>query len=111
VLENLDGKAMAFDVESLNQSVLMTFAEPFTYKASAGDVLLQGIFDDKTATEQAGGSGFMDRSYSLQLLQATVVVNAIELRKTVTVRDVDYQIIDIQSDTSGMATLSLRRYT
>jgi len=94
----------------LNDSVLSAFAEPFIYKGAAGDVQLQAVFDDVIQSEAIGGIGFGDRLHTLQLQQSVVVANTIELHKTVSVRGVYYQIIDIQGDVSGMATLTVRRY-
>jgi hypothetical protein len=97
-----------FDV--LNDIAMQTFAEPFTVKQSSGDVLLQGVFADQVSQESPGGVGFGDRLYTLQLLKATVDSYSIALRDNIEVRGIGYQVIDLQADTSGMATLTMRRY-
>jgi hypothetical protein len=98
-----------FDI--LNQATLAVFAEPFTYKGNGSlSILLQGVFGDQVSQEAMAGAGFGDRVYNLQLLQTTVAANAIGLRDTVEVRGVGYQVIDLQTDSTGLTTLHLRRY-
>lgn len=97
-----------FDV--LNSVCLSAFAEPFTYHSETAPVLLQAVFDDKPQTEHLQGASYGNKRFSLQLEQSTVEANAIQIMQTVTVRGVDYQIIDMDSDISGMATLGLRRF-
>lgn len=97
--------------EALNNASLAVFAEPFTLNEVSGDIVLQGVFAEQQQDEQLSGTGFHDKTHTLQLLQATVVANAIEAMKTVTVRGITYQIIDLDADSSGMATLYLRRYS
>lgn len=98
-----------FDV--LNAAALAVFAEIFTFKGNGSlNVPLQAVFDDQVKQEALAGAGFGDRVYTLQLLKTTVDSNAIALRDTVAVRGVDYQIIDLQTDSTGMTTLTLRRY-
>lgn len=96
--------------EQMNDSVLTTFGEPFTYKGAAGDVVLQGVFDESIDQEQIGGIGLRDRVFTLSLQTAHVAANGIALRETVRVRGLDYQIIDLHTDVAGMATLILRAY-
>lgn len=94
----------------LNEIALATFAEPFIYKGPSGDVTLQGVFSQHDQQEAVGGVGFADRHHSLQLLQTVVEANGIAVQKAVVVNNVNYRIIDIQADTTGMATLLLRRF-
>lgn len=97
--------------DALNNVCLDVFSEPFVYKGNgAAYVLLQGVFGDQVNQETMAGAGYADRIYVLQLLQTTIDNNGIKLRETVNVRDIDYQIVDLQTDSFGMATLSLRRY-
>lgn len=95
---------------TMNDAVLATFAEAFTFKGAAGDVVLQGVFDETIDPEKIGGIGVQDRVFTLSLPSSMVSANAISLRNKVMVRGMDYQIIDIQVDVSGMATLTLRAY-
>jgi hypothetical protein len=92
----------------LNQIALETFAEPFTLKKTGGDVALRGVFGDSTDPNAVASAGYADRQYSLAL--ADIDAAAIGLRATVTVRGVDYQVVDRDVDLSGMITLTLRRY-
>ena len=94
----------------LNDITLGVFSTPFTYKRDWGDVELTGVFSEKTDNEGVGGGSFTDHSHTLQLQEAVVIEHDIELRKTVVVKDVSYQIIDSQTDVTGLTTLSLRRY-
>ena len=96
--------------DALNDSVLATFGEPFTYKKTSGDVILQGVFDESIDRERIGSIGLQDRVFTLSLQQADVAANGIALHETVMLRGLYYQILDIHTDVAGMATLILRAY-
>lgn len=96
--------------DGLNDSVLSAFAEPFTCKGPAGDVVLQGVFDEQADRERFGGIDVQGRVFTLSLKQADVAANGIARHETVRVRGMDYQIIGIDADVAGMATLILRAY-
>lgn len=95
---------------AMDDAILAAFAEPFTYKGAVGDVVLQGVFDETIDPAKIGGIGVQDREFTLSLPQAIVTANAIALRNKVQIRGIDYQIVDIQVDVAGMATLFLRAY-
>jgi len=96
--------------DAMNDSVLTVFGEPFTYKGPGGDVILEGVFDEKVDQERVAGIGLADRVFTLSLKQSDVESNVIALRETVQVRGLVYQILDIHTDVAGMATLILRAY-
>ena len=96
--------------DSLNSAVMQTFAEPFTFKSATGDVLLSGILDEKMSDQQVGAARFVDRVYVLIVTQSAATTAGIALHDKVVVRDVNYQIIDMQADTGGMVVMSIRAY-
>jgi len=96
---------------ALNNSTLDVFAESFALNNVNGDIVLQGIFSEQRQDEQLSGAGFFDKTFTLELFQSTVDYYAINTSNTVTVRGIRYQIIGRDVDTTGMATLHLRRYS
>jgi len=96
--------------DTLNESVLTVFGEPFTYKGSGGAAILEGVFDERVDQERIGGIGLADRVFTLSLKQSDAESSAIAIRETVQVRGMNYQIIDIHTDVGGMTTLILRPY-
>lgn len=95
----------------VNDAVLSTFSEPFTYKGIGGDVLLQGVFAELPATDSLGNVTFGDRTFALDIPKTALDTHNIEIRQTVNVRGDDYQIINLQTDETGFSTLTLRRYS
>jgi hypothetical protein len=98
------------DWSILNAACLSTFAETVLFKLMGGDVPLQAVFDIERPKDDIGAAPFSNDYYTLELLQSDINANGIALRDTVTVRGVDYQILEIADDTAGMAMLKIRRY-
>jgi len=98
------------DFSALNAACLAAFTEPVSFELTGGDVVLPAVFGLEQAKGDIGGAPFGNDYYTLELLQSDITGNGIELRNTVNVRGVRYQILELMDDTAGMATLKIRRY-
>lgn len=87
-----------------------TLGEPARFKLEDGDRVLNTLFDVENESNGIGALPFAGGHYTLTVAQDAVELYGIGLRQTVTVRRVDYQIIDMVSDTTGMAVLKIRKY-
>lgn len=94
----------------LNKAILNTFPEPFVYKGLGGDVSLNGVFTEDFNQDSLGTAGFGDKVHRLDVDLADVTAAGVVARQKVTVRGIEYHILDVQSDLSGMASLTLRRF-
>lgn len=97
-------------MDSLNASVLNSFGEKVTFALNAGSVELTAIFSRQQINQGIGAASFTDDYHTLELLTIDVENHAIPLRSTVTVRSINYQVIEIAADTGGMSKLILRKF-
>ena len=95
---------------AMDSIVLATFAEPFILQSTAGDLTLQGVFDDKDSQDPVKTAIYGDRVYILTVSAETFAANTIAVYSTVIVRDIAYQVIDTHYDVANVMVLILRRY-
>lgn len=87
------------------------FAEPFTLKRQGyPDAPLNGIFTQEISDKTLGAATFTDRLYHLHLEQTIATDYKIAPQQSVTLKNITYQIVDVQNDTNNLSTLTLRRF-
>ena len=98
------------DFDPLNSTVIDVFAEPVTFHAPAGDVVLQAVPEEEDSFENIGQVSFRDWRYRLMLKTADLLGLDIQERQTATFRGALYRTAPPEPELDGMTTIKLREY-
>jgi hypothetical protein len=98
------------DFSDLNAAAINAFGESVLFTLQGGAVFLPVIFDVNQDRTQVADLPINSSEKTLSMLQSDVNAHGIEIRGKVQVRNVDYQILDIEHDAGGMSLLQIRRY-
>lgn len=99
------------DFIDVNAAVLSDFAEPVLFALPVGSVFLPAIYDTEQDIDRVADLPVNGDVKTLSMLQSDVDAHSIQIRETVTVRGINYQILDIAHDAAGFSTLQIRRYS
>lgn len=100
------------DLTAFNNTLLNTFSEAaLIAKTGGGALSISGIFERIITPNTLGIITMNEASYTLTVRKLDIDAHKIERYKSVEVRGVKYQILEINSDpVSGLAIIKLRRF-
>lgn len=88
---------------------MRVFGEPVTFHFENEDFATVAIVERENTSEQHGTMRFSADSVVLTLKNTDIAEKTIERLQTVTVRELDYQINEIQDNFDGSTNITVRR--